>query len=581
MGPQPRSTSRVTLIAALCSSWLAACASEPPSPPPTPPDTRQPDTGRPQPDAGTAASDAPAGNDGAMSGVDAPGNDGGASDRAPEEPVTTVPLDTVVPRPASLTAMAGAFRLSITTRILVQPASPEMMAIGKYLADRLGPATGFRLPISAATGAPAAGDVLLTTQGGDPALGDEGYELRIAPDALVLAAPRPAGVFRGLQTVRQLLPAAIEAGTQQPGPWALTAGVIRDQPRFVWRGAMLDLARHFFGVPIVKRFIDLLVLYKMNRLHLHLSDDQGWRIAIDSWPRLATHGGSSEVGGGPGGYLTKAQYAEIVAYAQERYVTVVPEIDVPGHTNAALASYPELNCNGMAPPLYTGVNVGFSTLCTSLPVTTRFMTDVIGELAAMTPGPYLHLGGDEAMSTQPADYVAFISAVQKLVKAAGKDMIGWEEVAAIDDLLPTSLVQHSNNAPLTTRAKQQGAKIIMSPAARAYLDMKYDAATPVGGTWAGFIDERRAYEWDPATQVPGVTEADVLGVEAPLWSETIRTQQEVELLTMPRLAGYAEIAWSRPAGRTWDEYKTRLATHGPRLTAMGVNVYRSAAIPWR
>jgi hexosaminidase len=579
-----RDQSAVLCAAVLGLFCLGGCSpADPPAGQPLPPDARATDGGgRLQPDGGPGPEGGGPRSDDAGAGPDAAttARDSAAGDPTlPPGEAVIVPLDSVIPRPVSIAPATGAFRLSATTRIVVEPASPEMMALGRFLAARLGPATGLPLPV--ATGAPAAGDIRLTTQGADAALGDEGYELRIAPDGLTVAGPRAAGVFHGLQTIRQLLPPEIERGAVQPGPWAVAAGTVRDRPRFVWRGAMLDLARHFFGVDIVKRFIDLLVYYKMNRLHLHLSDDQGWRIAIDAWPRLTAIGGSSEVGGGPGGFLSKAQYAEIVAYAQERHVTVVPEIDVPGHTNAALASYAELNCNGMAPPLYTGVDVGFSTLCTALPITERFMTDVIGELAAMTPGPYLHLGGDEAMSTQPADYVRFISAVQRLVKAAGKEMIGWEEVAAIDDLLPTSVVQHWNNVPLTARAKQQGAKVIMSPASRAYLDMKYDAATPVGGTWAGFIDERKAYEWDPATQVPGLGEPDILGVEAPLWSETIRTREEVELLLLPRLAGYAEIAWSPAAGRTWAEYRVRIGNHGPRLTAMGANAYRSPAIPWR
>jgi hexosaminidase len=574
-----RNAARARLVRVLLGTVGALAACQAPGAPPAPPapDAAGSDARRPPPPDAAPAPEGDGSTGGTMGNPDtAPGN-GGVEGGPPAGPAA---LDSIIPRPVMVSAAPGSFALTATTRIVVEPASAELMAIGRYLADRLRPATGFPLTVAAA-GGPSAGDIRLTTQAGDPTLGDEGYQLQIAPEGVTVTAFKPAGVFRGLQTIRQLLPADIERASAQAGPWTLTAGSVRDQPRFVWRGAMLDLARHFFGVEIVKRFIDLLVYYKMNRLHLHLSDDQGWRIAIEGWPRLTSVGGTSEVGGGPGGFLSKQQYAEIVTYAQERYVTVVPEIDVPGHTNAALASYPELNCNGMAPPLYTGVNVGFSTLCIGTPATDRFMADVIRELAAMTPGPYIHLGGDEAMSTKPDEYVTFISAMQKLVKAAGKEMIGWEEVAAIADLSPTSLVQHWANVPMAMRAKQQGAKLIMSPASRAYLDMKYDATTPVGGTWAGFIDERKAYEWDPATQIPGIAEADIVGVEAPLWSETISTREQVEYLLLPRVAGYAEIAWSPPTGRTWDEYRTRLGNQGPRLTAMGANAYRSALVPWK
>jgi hexosaminidase len=497
----------------------------------------------------------------------------------PEGPVQTVQFKSVIPLPASATQTGGAFRLSAGTGVVVAPATAEMMALGRYLAERLRPATGFALPVSA--GPAGSGNILLSTQGADPALGEEGYQLVITTDGVTLAAATPAGVFRGLQTIRQLLAEAIERPAVQPGPWGLATGTIRDLPRFSWRGAMLDVARHHFAVEVVERFIDLLAYYKMNRLHLHLTDDQGWRIAIDRWPNLTSHGGSTAVGGGPGGFYTKAQYAEIVAYAQDRYITVIPEIDMPGHTNAALASYGELTCTGVAPALYTDVMVGFSTLCIGRPATDRFVSEVLGELAALTPGPYLHVGGDEALSTVPAEYVAFISGVQKTVRSLGKQMIGWEEIAAIDDLDRTSLMQHWKVVALATRTKQQGAKIIMSPSSRAYLDMKYDAATPVGGTWAGFINEQQAYEWDPATQVPGIGEADIVGVEAPLWSETIRTREEMELLALPRLAGYAEIGWSPTQGRSWNEYRTRIGAHGPRLRGMGATYYQSSRIPWR
>ena len=227
---------------------------------------------------------------------------------------------------------------------------------------------------------------MLTTVGSDPALGEEGYELTIAPDGVTITAAGPAGLFYGVQTLRQLLPPQIEQATAQAGPWTLPAGTIRDTPRFEWRGAMLDVARHFFGVADVKRYIDLLAYYKLNRLHLHLSDDQGWRIAINSWPNLAEYGGSTQVGGGAGGYYTQAEYADIVAYAQQRYIMIIPEIDLPGHTNAALASYAELNCNDVAPPLYTGTEVGFSSLCADKAITYTFVDDVMRELAALTPG---------------------------------------------------------------------------------------------------------------------------------------------------------------------------------------------------
>jgi hexosaminidase len=370
----------------------------------------------------------------------------------------------------------------------------------------------------------------------------------------------------------------MERPDRQPGPWLIPAVAVRDRPRFAWRGFMLDVARHFFGVDEVKRLIDLLAAYKLNRLHLHLTDDQGWRLEIRSWPRLTEVGGSTAVGGGLGGFYTQAQFAAIVAYAQERHVTVVPEIDMPGHTGAALASYGELNADGVAPPLYTGTDVGQTTLCVDKDITYRFVDDVMREVAALTPGPYLHIGGDEAFRTDPDDYQAFVERVQTIVRSHGKLLVGTEEIAQAR-LLPTSAVLHWMSG-LASQAAAQGVKVIMGPATRAYLDMKYDASTPLGLDWAGHVEVPHAYVWDPATQLPGVGESDVLGVEALLWSETLCSRIDVETMALPRLLGIAEIGWSPPGGRSWEEYRLRLAAHGPRLDAMGRHYYRSSAVPW-
>jgi hexosaminidase len=342
------------------------------------------------------------------------------------------------------------------------------------------------------------------------------------------------------------------------------------------------VARHFFSVDEVKRYIDLISQYKINVLHLHLSDDQGWRIVIDSWPRLATVGGSTEVGGGPGGYYTKSDYREIVRSAADRYLTVVPEIDTPGHTNAALASYAELNCNRVAPPLQTGTEVGLSSLCVDKEITYRFLDDVMRELAELTPGAYLHLGGDEAHETSDEDYLTFLERLQPIVARYGKRMIGWEEIAKAP-LRPGTLVQHWSTAAgpeLARQAVAQGVRLVMSPANHAYLDMKYHPSTPLGLSWAGFVEVRDSYEWDPAALVDGVGETDVAGVESALWSETLETIGDVEFMAFPRLPGLAEIGWSPRGKRSWDEYRLRLAAQGPRWEAQGVNFYRSPQVPW-
>lgn len=343
----------------------------------------------------------------------------------------------VIPQPESVQQQSGTFVLTENTSIYVNSGSIEITAIGQYLADRLRPSTGFQLNVVPVSGSPESGHVYLTTVGGDPSLGEEGYTLTVTNNSVMLVAYQPAGLFRGIQTIRQLLPPSIESSTKQSGPWEIGAVTISDHPRFAWRGMMLDVARHFFSVQDVKRTIDLIAYYKINRLHLHLSDDQGWRIMINSWPNLAIIGGSTGVGGGPGGYYTQEEYSDIVAYAQSRYIMIVPEIDMPSHINSALASYGVLNRSGNPTRLYTGFGVGIGTLALSLDTTYAFVRDVIRELAAITPGPYIHIGGDEA-PIPTADYTRFIEWVQGVIQSNGKQMIGWEEIAREIFPLPQS-----------------------------------------------------------------------------------------------------------------------------------------------
>ncbi|MGI5257948.1 beta-N-acetylhexosaminidase [Streptomyces angustmyceticus] len=494
------------------------------------------------------------------------------------------PLDRVIPAPASVHSTGDAYTLAEGTRIRVPGGSAEARGVADHLAGLLRPATGFRLPVTTEDGRD--GIVLRLGGSGTDDLGREGYRLTSGGRGVTLSAARPAGLFHGVQTLRQLLPAEVERGRAVRGPWRIAGGTITDAPRYAYRGAMLDVSRHFFTVAQVKRYIDQLALYKINKLHLHLSDDQGWRIAIASWPRLATYGGSTQVGGGPGGHYTKDDYREIVRYAAARYLTVVPEIDMPGHTNAALASYAPLNCNGQAPPLYTGTHVGFSSLCVPKKETYTFVDDVLRELAAMTPGHALHIGGDEAHSTSHDDYVTFMDKVQPVVAKYGKSVIGWHQLTGAHPA-KGAVAQYWGYDKTGTAERTQvadaarnGTRLILSPADRAYLDMKYDRNTPLGLNWAGYVGVRRSYDWDPGRYLDGAPADSVLGVEAPLWSETLSTSAHIEYMAFPRLPGIAELGWSPARTHDWDDYKVRLAAQGPRWDALGMNYYRSPEVPW-
>lgn len=494
-------------------------------------------------------------------------------------PVSDINNASLIPKPVSVTSTGEYFVLKPNTDIYVQSGQVELENIGELLAERLRNPTGFPMEVKTVTDVPKKGIFLTLTGDEETDLGLEGYELTISRKLITLKSPHPAGIFRGIQTVRQLLPPEIEKSDKQEGPWEIATGTIRDFPVYSYRGAMLDVSRHFFGVDDVRRFIDFLALYKMNKLHLHLSDDQGWRIEIKSWPNLAQHGGSTQVGGGEGGYYTQEQYSDIVNYAKERYIDIVPEIDMPGHTNAALASYPELNCSGKATELYTGTSVGFSTLCTDKEITYKFIDDVIRELAALTPGQYIHIGGDESHATKVEDYIPFINRVQEIVALHGKNVLGWDEIA-LSTLKSDAVAQFWANVKNAKLAVEQGAKILMSPAKKAYIDMKYNRETTLGLRWAGLIEVDTAYLWDPATYAAGIGRDNITGIEAPLWTETITKMDDIEFMTFPRLPGYAEIGWTPADERKWDEYKLRLAKQGERFRALDINFYKSKVVPW-
>ncbi|MEL6589292.1 MAG: family 20 glycosylhydrolase, partial [Bacteroidota bacterium] len=322
--------------------------------------------------------------------------------------------------------------------------------------------------------------------------------------------------------------------------------------------------------------------YKFNALHLHLTDDQGWRIEIKSWPKLTEVGGSTEVGGGEGGFYTQEEYSEIVNYAGERFIMIIPEIDVPGHTNAALVSYPELNCNPKDPnpKLYTGIEVGFSTLCTDKEVVYQFMDDVIREVAAITAAPYFHIGGDESHATAKEDYVPFIERMQEIVHKHGKVMVGWDEIvnAKLDQ---SSIPQFWDSEENAKAAVAQNTKVIMSPAKRVYLDMQYDSTTQYGLHWAAYIEVDDSYNWEPTTYTEGIGREDIFGIETPLWSETVTNIDEAEYMIFPRLPGIAEIAWSPAEVRDWETYKVRLGKQKARFEAMDINYYPSERVPWQ
>jgi hexosaminidase len=399
------------------------------------------------------------------------------------------------------------------------------------------------------------------------------YLLQISPQGVIISAADNSGLINGMSTLEQVV---VFSPQTERGVF-LPAGTITDMPRYAYRGYMLDVARTFFGVDTVKQVIDRIAPYKINYLHLHLSDDQGWRIEIKSWPGLAEIGGRFEVDGTPGGYYTQEDYKEIVRYAAVRGITIVPEIDMPGHTNAALTAYAKLNTDGKARAPYTGTKVGFSTLDANKAITYEFIDAVVGEIAAITPGPYFHIGGDESDVTPHDDYVKLIRRAQEIVISHGKKSIGWDEVATAG-LAEGSVAQLWKHTDYALMAKETGNKVLFSPASRTYLDMQYDSTSRIGLHWAAYIEVDSAYLWDPGAMVPGISDANILGIEAPLWGETIRNIADIDYLTFPRLLALAEVGWTPQPKRNYEDFLRRLRAQQAWLTEQGVGTYGTRAL---
>jgi len=501
----------------------------------------------------------------------------------------------IIPFPQEVTDGDGTFTLTSESGIKLVGSSERLTKVGEYLAEKLRPATGFDIPVSF-----DAGQIVLELNGTGPA---EAYEMEINDAGVTIKSSGEAGLFYGVQTLLQLFPQELAHSSVQPVNWEIPGGKISDAPAFEYRGSMLDVARHFIGMEDVKYYLDQMAVYKLNYLHLHLTDDQGWRIEIKSWPKLTEIGGSTEIGGGEGGFYTQEQYKEIVAYAADRFITIVPEIDMPGHTNSALASYAELNPgvnlpdgkldsvnkapldfemplrNPQASELYTGIEVGWSTFAPKLDLTYAFIDSVVREISEITPGPYFHIGGDESHVTEKDDYVYFVERVQDIVSKYNKTSIGWDEIATAK-LLPGNVAQFWAVEENAKFAKDQGNKVLMSPAKKTYLDMQYDSTSRIGLHWAAYIELDSAYLWEPTEYVSGISAEHILGVEAPLWTETVTNKADIDYLTFPRLPAIAEVAWTKKERRSWESFSKRIPIHGKRWDIQGVGFYKSPKVNW-
>lgn len=518
----------------------------------------------------------------------------------------------VIPLPQKVERHAGAFKLIADTRIYVDSAS---RATGKFLTERLRPATGY--PFKTSTkffgGAAIPGGILLTTKNADTNLGPEGYELTVAPDSIVIRAPTQAGLFYGVQTLLQLLPPEIFS----PNPvhniaWQISCVQIEDWPRFKWRGFMLDVSRHFFSKSEVETFLDAMAMHKMNVFHWHLTDDHGWRIEIKKYPRLTQVGAWRAVGGfdfdpksttayGPdgryGGFYTQDDIRDVVKYAAARHITIVPEIEMPGHSTAALAAYPQFSCTGgpFEPSMTAGIFNGIYDPAKE--ETFRFLAAVLTEVAQLFPGQYIHIGGDEVPKEtwhNSADCQAlmkreglkdeeelqswFIRRIEKIVNAHGHSMIGWSEI------LQGGLAKNAAVMDWIGGAKEAagaGHDVVMTPTAYCYFDFYQSSnhvTEPKAAAWGGPLTLNRMYAFDPMpTNVPPQLQSHILGAQGNLWTEQIPNLKHAEYMTFPRACALAEVTWSSKDSRDWDDFMRRLQIQAQRLDELNIN-YRHAAV---
>jgi hexosaminidase len=536
----------------------------------------------------------------------------------------------VIPAPTTTTTSDGTFTLSGESGVAVQ--SPELAGPAALFVSEVRLDTGLTLtpPVirdQAADSTAAAITVLLADDGLDDvpsAAGlradgdavDERYGLDITSEGVRVWGPTPEAVHRGLTSLRQLISANVQDGTA-----VLPLGRIVDGPRFAWRGLSLDVVRTFHAPDEVRRVIDMLALYKLNVLHLHLTDDQGWRVEVPSRPALTEVGAAGAIGDRPGGYYTQAELADLVAYAAARYVTVVPEIDIPGHTSAVFTAYPELAPAELRTiDLGNGTSIPLNALEPGRPETWTFVEDVLDAVIPQFPqSAYVHIGGDEAWGMSDEDHAAFVDRAAALVRARGKRVVGWQEIAraaigpddvaqywisidveAMDagngpvppeDLLPI-LVDHLQKAKGDApKALAAGARLIASPTTWVYFDRPHgdassdpqqeEARQRLGLEFYGPATLRDGISWDPVEDTPGVTSTDQLaGVEAAIWCETVTSSEDLELLLLPRLAGVAEKAWSHRTPTDWPEYAARLAQQSPAWRNRTWTWLKSTEVPW-
>ncbi|TGE06530.1 beta-N-acetylhexosaminidase [Hymenobacter fodinae] len=500
----------------------------------------------------------------------------------------------LIPLPREVKTSAGTY--SLPQKISIYAVSPEERNVATLLQGLLAP---LGKTVTLTSSRTAAQIQLLTAATPNP----EGYQLVVDKGGVRITAAGGAGLFYGAQTLLQLLPA-------RPVATSLSYVRITDEPAFRWRGAMLDVCRHFFPVEFIKRYIDFLAAYKLNTFHWHLTDDQGWRIEIKKYPKLTqvsafrkeTLIGAQQTFKKPedfkydatpyGGFYTQEQIKEVVAYAKQRYITVVPEIEMPGHSVAILAAYPELACKPGPYETWTMWGVNEDIVCPTEP-TFRFFEDVLTEVSALFPGPYIHIGGDEAPKTRWKESAAvqdimrregitdvekvqgwFNRRIEKFLANKGKKLIGWDEI--LEGGIPTSAAVMSwRGEKGGIEAARAGHDVVMTPTTNMYIDygqnpQPHSPFEPL--MIGGYLPLDRIYNYNPLPkELTPDEQKHILGPQANMWTEYITTPQKVEYMLFPRLLAVSEVAWTPAARKSYAAFLPRMGQHFARLDAHKVN----------